>query len=596
MATYYVNDASGLYQYCNGLYGGPRAVAGDVIVLNSSFSLLVNNTHLQPNPGISIIPNGDSKTITISTVSVNPFQLVGSGTSDWYNNPIVLSGITLQVLAAGSPTSPIGAQGWVSAKGLKLTLRDFDVQTTTAIVSSRRAAIYAEASSGVPVYIDAYNCNFGIVGSSVIVTNVIGNGGAAGQQSYIKLYDCNVAGPGKAQSYTATANDVNLKSAGGFPIYMYGGSIGAGPVSTRNGGAIYTYFTDINTCRTITDTPVFGIIDSVQHPTSHNMFDTYVAYGNNIAISGEMSGNPYDNTTTNRSFNPSIGQSRQRNSLLIKDNNIRWIGNWGTTTHLIENTSNTTSQSGCSINVLNNLITQGTAFNLQSYAVRLWGNPGNTTTAVLGGNTVVGNGNSSTNITFIRLSNNIGISGFPCETTSIYNSFLGIRDLYNVSSANISGVGTSVMNSYWLNNIAWVSGQFLNTSGTAPSTPATAAIKFHKYGNIIALGNVFNFATPENIDAADDQNPINGNYYTVPGIAPYNSFSTNPAISGINALYTIIPNGNVETSAYSPNGASITIDGYKQNISSTSGLTIGSKWRQVWQTGEVTLLPTMIVT
>lgn len=582
MAIYSVTDASGLYRYCNGSYGGPKATAGDIISIPSTFIIGSGFPTLAIDPGVTVIGGGSLAVSIVMTSAItnHPFHIVGSGNSTWYNNPITISGLAISYVGTVTKPSPLNQNSVFACRGAKVILRDVRLNNTAANSGTKTSVLYVESSSGVRTYLEGYNCVIGPSPSSVVVTNVT-SGGVDAQLSSVKFYDSEIQAPSQCNSYTPVPTEVNLESKGGFPIYMYGGKISNGPVSRSNGGAIYCYFTDINTNR---------LNGTNAHLSGHNISDAYVLYGNNISISGEIKGNPSDVRTANRSVNPSLGQSVQRSGLLIKENNINWVGNFGVVTNLIENTVNTSNQDGGDYYIYDNLITQGNAFNNAAHFFRMFSTSGNTVTGQITGNTIVGNGNTSTALNIIRIGDTrTGNNLYGFNTTLLNNTFLRTGDLYYAFDANISGVA-AFSSMLFFNNLCLVSGQFMNTSGTFPASPSTAAVKFNKYGSISAYNNIFNF--PQN-EGYVDATSVNGNDYA----EAFNVWNTIPGISGQNALYTIIPGGNVETSSFPVTDYSTVLtDTFKQSVVNVSGISVGSKWRQTWRSQNIEILPTIIVT
>lgn len=588
MATYYANDASGLYQYCNGLYGGPKAVSGDTIILNSGMTFSTTGTNLQPDYGVSIVGN---VSITVNAVSHNPFQFVGSGTANWYNYPVVVSGLQFNIFAANPSNNAVGTQGWIGAKGLKLVLQNVGLSTNSALTSSRRGALYAEASSGVPIYVEAYGCNFGPVGSSIIVTRRSGTHGGSAQESYIKLYDCNLCYPGLAPSYTAGASDVALDSRGGLPIYVYGGSICNGPVSTKNGGNIYLVCTNIQTSKLGQD--INGTVNPSYHGTSHDIMDLYVLYGSNIVSSGLIKGNPYDGTSTNKTWDASQGQSRVRSKMLINNNVINVQA--GNTLPFIENTLNAAAEVGSDFTISNNVIVQGPLFSTTPFLIRQYPNTsGVNADLTFNYNTIIGNGNTTTAFQTLRITDSrMGSPSYPYSNTFAYNTWISTREIITANSMNVSGVANSSATNtmLMLNNIVFNSGYFINTSGTNPSTAASTAIKFHKYGSYTVLGNIFNFAQPEGLTNGISQN---GNEYTIPD--GLNLWSTTPGISGRNYNYTINTGGNVTTIGFTEGVTESNMqDCFKQIVSPTGIPFVGSKVTPTSTVGNIIITPSVVV-
>lgn len=229
MATYIVNDVSGVYRYSNGLFGGPKAVDGDIIYLSGTLfatnfvatdSPVVGS--LSPNPGVQFIAYGAFPPVLVASGKTLTVQATGDGTQ--LDKPIIFSGIYMSAIGAYG-TMDIGNHGWYSFEGV--SAKFYNVSLTGKSGAENKNCLTAQAASGVNTRVELHNCTIYGAGADLISTKANSNAKVPNaRESWIKVYDSYLHSAGqKYNGAVPASNDQLLSSHKGVPIYVYGGKI-----------------------------------------------------------------------------------------------------------------------------------------------------------------------------------------------------------------------------------------------------------------------------------------------------------------------------------------------------------------------------------
>lgn len=509
MATYVATTVSGIYQYVNGLYGGPRAGNGDVVYVSGTFftpDAQIGVPSLKPEFGVKILKYPGTSPSLIARNSTLTLQVMGSGTADWYTYPIIISGINFAASFA-SGTMDISDYGWYSFKGASVNV--YDATFDGASTQQSKNCFTAMASSGKPVKVELHRCNVYKAGNDVCSTKAdVDDGVPDAQQSYIKAYDCYFHSPGqKANGGTQASNDQIITAHEGIPIYVYGGRFENGIISAGADGYHFFYFADID--GTYVPTGASGQTQPI------NMQDVFVTYGNFINHKGTIYGNTIDGTTGGRSWVQAAGHSGIRKYALVKDNYIIWNGRAAGNEGIYQNAAGSTS--GGNYAVISNLVLQSGGFTGDNFLVRQY--PGYTSiTGIVHSNIIVGT-NASNGPQGVKMAETY-ISGGVTFTNFIYNNAsIAAKSLIAYSSATIpSGQGS----------ITYAANNFM-TAGF----PFDSASMDHTWGYVFLSGNVFIQAQPSAFNA-----PLFTSFR--------NNFSTTPHTSGSRFGYFPTPGGNLD--------------------------------------------------
>lgn len=507
---YTATTVSGIYQYINGMYGGPRAGIGDTVLISGGFftpDAQVGVPSLQPQPGVTIQKYPGTTPTLIGRNTTLTLQVLGSGTSTWYDNPIVISGVNWSAGFA-SGTMDIADYGWYSFKGC--TVKIYDGSFEGASSQQSKNCFTAEAASGKPVYVELYRCTVAKAGNDVCSTKADVNDGVPdAQRSYIKAYDCYFHSPGqKAGGGSQASNDQIITAHEGIPIYVYGGRLENGIICAGADGYHFIYFADID--------GAYITPGSSGQTQALDIRDAFVTYGNYINHKGTICGNTIDGTTGGRSWVASAGHSGIRSYALVKDNFIVWNGRAVGNEGIFSNTLTTVS--GGNYAVISNMILQSGGFTGDNFLVRQY--PGYASiTGIVHSNIIIGTNASNNGPMGVKMAETY-ISGGVTFTNFIYNNTsISGKSIVAYSSATIpSGQGSRT---YLANNFMTV------------GFPYDSASVDHTWGYIYSSGNLFVQAQPSNFNA-----PLFTTFR--------DNYSTVAHISGAKFSYYPTPNGNLD--------------------------------------------------
>ena len=556
MATYVTTSISGLYQYVNGMHGGPRATSGDTILVSGTVlnylpdATYANAVPLNPQPGVHIQKYPNSTPYISARGTLNTLQIEGDGTATYLNDPIIISGVNFLAYQA-SGTMPIGDYGWYSFK--QCNVKIYDSEFSGKSTAQSKNCFTAEAASGKPCYVELYRVTVYQAGADCLASKIdIGGSAPDAQQSYIKAYDCYLYGAGQKHDGSLPAsNDQIFTSHEGMPIYIFGGKIGNGITCAGADGYHYMYFTD---CDPITPIPLVS-----GQTNTKDLKDLYVTFGNVINMDGTITSNTIDGTTGGRTYNASIGQTKMRDYGLVRSNYIIYNGR-ASNQNLFENS--TVGYSGGNYAFIANMISQSGTFPGDNFLIRQ--HRGYTSiTGIVHSNILIGLGQSANGTQFVRIPDTYVASGVTFTNLVYNNASIGGKAFLAYNNGTIpSGQGSIT---YASNNFMTINYPFDNTSVD------------HSFGYIRFSGNLWNAAQPNNFNA-----PL----FTQVG----DTFSATAGVSGSRFNYYPTPGGNLDFG----NGVGINLPHANDGVGETNirGDYRGAKSRQQYD-GE--LFPTFVM-